>query len=154
VQEDFKARDEAALRPALGYACMHACRSAAARLPDLRKRGNEIGMLDGAESVDVDADADLNVDVNVEVGGGVDLYGDVEIQHSTAHYSTLQHDHPSAFSQIRDTFESTDGRFGREGPGWDGPEMGRCTSSTRPPGSTSISRVYSATTRARGDAMA
>jgi hypothetical protein len=89
-------------------------------------------MLDVAESVEVDADS--NVDV--------DLDGDVEIQHST-----LQHDRLSAFSRIRDTFESTDGRFGRGGSGWGwaGLEMWRCTSSTRPPGGTSISRVTSHT---------
>jgi hypothetical protein len=104
-------------------------------------------MLDGAESVDVDADADLNVDVNAEVGGGVDLYGDVEIQHSTVQHSTSRPRSRGGFLSNPRHIRVNRWTIWSRWTGLDraGPEMWRCTSSTRLLGSTSISRVTSHT---------
>jgi hypothetical protein len=124
------------------WPCLHACKSAAARLPDLRKRVSEIGMLDVAESVDVG----VEVDADVDAGVGVDLDGDVEIQHNTAQHSILQHDHLSAFSNPRHirvnrwTIWSRGIRLG-----WAGDVAMHIFMSIRLPGDTSISRVTSHT---------
>jgi hypothetical protein len=88
---------------------MHdACRSAAARLPNLRKRGSEIGMPEVAESVDVNANVnvDVGVDLDLDGDGDGDRDGDIGIQHNTAHHD---HDHAAVLSKSRGKLGSLDG---------------------------------------------
>jgi hypothetical protein len=117
---------------------MHACRSAAARLPDLCKRGSEIGILEVAESVEVDADVDVGVDLDGDGDGDVEIQHNVA-QHSTAHHSTIIC-RPCLKSVIHPS-QQMDGLVEEDKAGLGWRRGGRCTSSTRPPGSTSISRV-------------